>query len=200
MASVRLSETAGLLLAGGRSRRFGADKALAHYCGTPLMDAVAERFAGLAAFAVSARAQSSVERHAHERGLPTVHDRPEAPAGPLAGVWAGLHWANDLGLPLLATAPCDAPLLPRDLFPRLLASIGTAPAVYARTAHSAHPLCAVWRVDLLASMTALLRGGQHPSVRGLLEELDAAAARFEDERAFLNANTPAVLVDLERAA
>jgi molybdopterin-guanine dinucleotide biosynthesis protein A len=188
------------LLAGGRSSRFGAEKALACFRGAPMLDRVASRFADLAAFAVSARQGSGAERRAQELGVTVLHDAPSAPSGPLSGICAGLHWAKHLGLSFLATAPCDAPLLPRNLFPRLLASIGAAPAAYARTAQGAHPLCAVWSVRLLPPLTTLLDAGQHPSVRGLLAEIGVEAVYFPDERLFLNANTPNALAALERAA
>lgn len=192
--------TAGLLLAGGRSSRFGAEKALASFRGSPLMDAVAQRFAGLAAIAVSARPHSAAERRAHAQGYQVLHDAPSTPSGPLSGVCAGLAWANDLGLSFLATAPCDAPLLPDDLFPRLLQEINLAPAAYAQTGRGPHPLCAIWSVRLLAPLQLTLQDGEHPAVRGLLREIGAVAVSFADDRAFLNANTPEALAHLERAA
>ena len=194
------ARTAGLLLAGGRSQRFGMEKALAYFRDAPMMDSIALRFDGLAALAVSARPDSGAERRAQQLGLPVLHDAPAFPAGPLAGVCAGLQWATGLGLSFLATAPCDAPLLPLDLFPRLLAAIGTAPAAYARTQQATHPLCAVWSVRLLATLRAPLNAGKHPSVRRLLADIGAKPVSFADERAFLNANTPDALTDLERAA
>jgi molybdenum cofactor guanylyltransferase len=200
MDSDLCARTAGVLLAGGRSQRFGAEKALARFRGAPMMDLVARRFAGLAAFAVSARPHTETERRARRLSIPVLHDAACAPAGPLAGVCAGLRWAEALGLTHVAVAPCDSPLLPLDLFPRLLAEIGTAPATYARTAGGPHPLCTVWSVRLLAPLAISLDLGEHPSVRGLLADIGALAVRFADERAFLNANTPQALLDLESAA
>jgi molybdopterin-guanine dinucleotide biosynthesis protein A len=55
-------------------------------------------------------------------------------------------------------------------------------------------------VRLLAPLAISLDLGEHPSVRGLLADIGALAVRFADERAFLNANTPQALLDLESAA
>jgi molybdopterin-guanine dinucleotide biosynthesis protein A len=197
---VLCARTAGLLLAGGRSQRFGTEKALAYFREAPMMDVIALRFGGLGALAVSARPNSGAEQRARQLGLPVLHDAAAFPAGPLSGVCAGLQWATELGLSLLATAPCDAPLLPMDLFPRLVAAIGASPAAYARTFHKDHPLCAVWNVRLLATLQAKLNAGVHPSVRRLLADIGAKPVSFADERAFLNANTPDALTELERAA
>lgn len=194
------ARTAGLLLAGGRSRRFGAEKALARFRNAPMMDAVIERFQGLAAVAVSARRGAGAERRALMLGLPVLHDAPLTSAGPLAGVCAGLNWAAGLGLSFLATAPCDAPLLPSDMFSRLLEQIGTAPAAFARTNGGEHPLCAVWSVRLLVPLWITIESGEHPSVRALLADIGAEGVSFPDERSFMNANTPDTLSELERAA
>jgi molybdopterin-guanine dinucleotide biosynthesis protein A len=188
------------LLAGGRSQRFGAEKALAGFHGVPMMDVVARRFVGLAAFAVSARPRSATESHALQVGFSILHDDPSSPPGPLSGVCVGLRWAQDLGLSFLATAPCDAPLLPMDMFPRLLDAIGDAPAAFAKTGERMHPLCGIWNVRLLAPLTISLSNGEHPAVHRLLTDIGAIGVSFPDERAFSNANTPVALTDLERAA
>jgi len=200
MADNTLGHTAGVLLAGGRSSRFGSEKALARFRGEFMLDVVARRFSGLAAFAVSTREDSAAARRACALGIPVLPDAPSHASGPLRGVCAGLRWAGAIGCEFLATAPCDAPLLPSDLFERLLCSMGEAPAAYAVTALGTHPLCAVWRVRLLAPLSMSLAEGEHPSVRQLLADIGASAIVFADEGAFLNANTPAALAEMERAA
>ncbi len=61
---------------------------------------------------------------AHAAGLPVLHDAPGDAAGPLAGVKAGLHMGARTRARALAVSPCDAPLLPEDLFARLIAAAG----------------------------------------------------------------------------
>ena len=194
------SRTGGLLLAGGRSCRFGAEKAVARFGDAVMMDAVLKRFAPLAAVAVSARSDSAAAAHARALGLELVHDNIAGPAGPLAGILAGLKWVRRRGACFLAIAPCDAPLLPTDLFWRLLCALGDAPAAFAVTSEGEHPLCAVWRVALLPCLQQALAEGEHPSVRSLLAEIGAARVAFADARAFANANTRAALAALERPA
>lgn len=192
--------TGGLLLAGGRSSRFGAEKAVAPFGGRLMMDAVLTRFGVLAACAVSARTESAAAAHAQALGLTILPDAPDAPAGPLAGIAAGLAWAKTAKFKVLATTPCDAPLLPLDLFPLLLASMGDAPAALAVTDAGEHPLCAVWRVEMAEYIAAELTDGRHPPVRALLAAHGARRVHFRDVHAFANANTPDALEALERAA
>ncbi|MBN8605460.1 MAG: molybdenum cofactor guanylyltransferase [Caulobacterales bacterium] len=192
--------TAGLLLAGGRSSRFGAEKAVAPFGGGLMMDSVLTRFDALAACAVSARAGSAAAAHAQTRSLTVLYDAADAPTGPLAGVAAGLTWAKASNFKALATAPCDAPLLPLDIFPVLLASMGDAPAALAVTDAGEHPLCAVWRVEMAEYIAAEFVDGRHPPVRALLAQYGARRVRFKDAHAFANANTRDALEALERVA
>jgi len=194
------SRTAGLLLAGGRSSRFGAEKAVARFGGALMMDAVAQRFAALPRFAVSARPDSAAAARARAMGVDVVIDGAGAPSGPLAGVFAGMLWAHGHNFSFLATAPCDAPLLPRDVFVALLGALGDAPAAFAVTVQGEHPLCAVWRCDLLPSLQRALADGRHPPVRGFLAGLGAVRVPFAEPLAFANANTQDALVALERTA
>ena len=195
-----LAAIAGLLLAGGESRRFGAEKAVAVFRGAPMMDAVAQVFSMLTAYAISARPNSCAERRAQQLGVPVVYDEAGVPRGPLAGLAAGLSWAARNGFDYLATAPCDAPLLPADLVPRLAERIAGKAAAFAVTAHGDHPLCAIWRVELLHPLRERLTQSHHPAVRAFLEENRAEAVRFDNPVSFANANRPDVLHELDRCA
>ncbi|HUO66977.1 MAG TPA: NTP transferase domain-containing protein, partial [Gammaproteobacteria bacterium] len=136
----------GVVIAAGRSRRFGAEKATAELLGKPLLMWAAERLGrSCALVAVNARPGSDTERLARARGLPVLHDAPGDAQGALAGVKAGLAWAEGLGARALACSPCDAPLLPDDVFERLIAAAGAGAAV-AETADGRQPLCSVWPV------------------------------------------------------
>lgn len=191
-----LVATGGVLLAGGLSTRFGAEKAVALLHDGLLMDAVCARFAPLAQFAVSARPGSAAAEHARARGLDVLHDDPTHPSGPLAGLAAGLAWAQRRSLRMVATAPCDMPLLPLNLFPSLLNHLRDAPAAFAVTMEGPNPLCAVWRTEVLSDLLARL-AEHHPSVQSFHVELGSIAVRFDDTKAFANANTREALSAIE---
>lgn len=194
------ARTGGLLLAGGQSKRFGAEKAVARFRGRTMMDCITDGFADFPHFAVSARPHAAAAERARARGADILYDNPDAPSGPLAGILEGLIWSHDHGLDFLATTPCDAPLLPRDLFARLSEAIGAAPAAYAVTMQGQHPLCAIWRVTLRTPLQETLAGGVHPSVRAFLAAHGAVSVYFDDAHAFANANTADALAALERKA
>lgn len=197
---IALTAIAGLLIAGGRSTRFGAEKALALFDGAPMMDRAISLFAGLPRLAVSARPGSGAEARARRLGIDVVYDDPMLPSGPLAGVLSGLAWAKHHGFEFLATAPCDAPCLPANMVAQLANGIGAARAAFAITPASQHPLCALWSVGLHDMLSERLCLGEHPAVRGFLADIGAQRVGFDEAPAFANANTPDALATLERGA
>lgn len=180
----------GLVLAGGRSSRFGSDKAMARLGGRPLLawslaalDCVCE------AVAVSARPGGAVAELARSLGRDALADDPAHPRGPLAGLAAGLAWAKARGFERLVTLPCDTPLVGAREIAALISTMGRAGAAYAVTAEGPQPLCAVWRVDLGEALAARLADGDHPPVRAFLAEIGALTAPFDDPVTFYNTNS-----------
>lgn len=189
---------AGVVIAGGRSRRFGGEKAAALFAGRPLLHWAVQALAGRCdAVAVNAPPDSAAAAMARTGGHAALSDDPGHPSGPLAGLAAGLAWAKGQGFAWLATLPCDTPLLTSVH----IAALGTPPdgagAAFAATAQGPQPLCAVWRTDIAATLAERLADGRHPSVRAFLAEIGAAPVFFADEALFADADTPEALAALE---
>ncbi|MEZ5994380.1 MAG: molybdenum cofactor guanylyltransferase [Hyphomonadaceae bacterium] len=179
------------VLAGGGSRRFGADKAMADFDGAPLIVRVGERLRAQA----DAIAVCGHEQGAALLGCALLPD-PEAPVcGPLLGVFAAMSWALGEGGAWLVTAPCDTPFIPLNMAERLVtaARAAHAQAAFAQTPSGLHPLCAAWSPQLATALGAQFAAGAHPQVRAAAP--DAPCVMFEDEDAFANINT---LEDFER--
>jgi molybdopterin-guanine dinucleotide biosynthesis protein A len=180
---------AGLVLAGGRSSRFGGEKAAAALGGRSLLIWAVNRLQATCGWvAVNARRGAQAEALAVAHGLPVLHDVAGDADGPLAGVRAGLSWAAGIGARALAVSPCDTPFLPDDLFARLIQAAGPGAAM-AATAEGRQPLCAVWPVDALPLVAEALAGGGHPPTWQVLERLGAIEVGFDGPEAFVNLNT-----------
>ena len=191
------TSVAGMVVAGGRSTRFGGEKAVAELRGQPLLVWAVRRLQRACRdVAVNARVGTETESLAMREGLEVLHDAPGDPDGPLAGVKAGLAWAASRGARSLAVSPCDAPLLPEDLFVRLIEAAGEGAAM-AVTDEGRQPLCAVWPISALPFLTEALKDGAHPPTWRTLEALGAVPVRFDPPGAFANINTRE---DLEAAA
>jgi molybdopterin-guanine dinucleotide biosynthesis protein A len=189
---------AGLVLAGGQSRRFGREKAAALLRGRPLLAwSLSALDACCEVVAVSAAPGSEAETLARTAGRQVLRDDPSHPRGPLAGLAAGLAWAAAEGFDALATLPCDTPGVGAEQLRALIAALGEADAAYAMTDTGAQSLCAVWPMRAGPMLTAWLAAGDHPPVRRLLEDLGARAVMFADASIFRNANTPDDLAELD---
>lgn len=89
----------GAILAGGASRRFGSDKALALYQGRPLIAHVAE--------ALLAQCDALVICGRDWGGHVAVADLPGPGLGPMGGLCGALAHAQGLGYDEVLAAPCD---------------------------------------------------------------------------------------------
>jgi len=187
----------GLLLAGGRSSRFGSEKAVFELqSGLAMMDAPLNALrSACVRVAVSARVGGGAETRARRLDLPILVDDPAHPEGPLAGILAGLEWAAAVGADWLVTAPCDAPTVKDRLVKDLIAEvIKGAPAAVAVSGSNWEPLLAAWPVRTARlHLTTLLHQGTHPSVKTVLAELGALPVTGHDG---VNVNRPSDLTSL----
>jgi molybdopterin-guanine dinucleotide biosynthesis protein A len=191
------SPLVGLVLAGGRSVRFGGEKAVALLDGRPLLWWAAERLRSVCAnVAINVRPGTEAEAFARAANLPLLYDAPGDASGPLAGVKAGLVWAQEQAASALAVSPCDSPLLPHDLYARLREG-AEGGAALAETSDGRQPLCAIWPVTALGAVRAALVDGGHPPTWRLLEQLGARRVFFESRAQFANVNTREDLAAIE---
>jgi len=146
---------AGVLLAGGQSRRMGGgDKCLRLLGGQPILAHVIGR-ARPQVGPLVLNVNGDPARFA-DFGLPVAADVVEGFAGPLAGVLTGLEWAaaNAPGCDYVASFACDAPFLPTDLVARLAAARAEQGADLACAASQgrSHPVFGLWPVRLAADL------------------------------------------------
>ncbi len=183
------TSVAGLVLAGGRSTRFGGEKAVALLEGEPLLAWAARRLRTVCSdVAINVRPSTEAEAAALALGLPMLYDEEGDASGPLAGVKVGLIWAAERGARALAVSPCDAPLLPDDLYTRLRDD-AEGGAAMAATSDGRQPLCSIWPVAALPHVRQALAGGAHPPTWQVLEQLGARRVVFEHAEQFANVNT-----------
>jgi len=147
------TEATGFVVAGGRSRRMGRDKALLPWHGKTLLDHAVERLAGLCGriFVLCGR-----EPRYQDRGRPVIVD-PVRDAGPLAGIVAGLRVLEDEPGLFLAV---DLPQVPAALLGHLLDRAEGWDAVVPVSPGGPEPLCAVYTRACLQPAEHRLAAGE----------------------------------------
>lgn len=176
----------GVILAGGRSRRFGSDKVLARHRGETFLDR-------------SLRLMSSVFRNVvlvvnHPEkflGIPVTVLTDEIPfQGPAGGIVTALRSIKNDGLFVIA---CDMPLLSPETILHLLKKDDGSPLVLYRYQDGIEPLCAVYRLPLLPVLESRLRAGRR-DLHSLVQEtrlLKIQEIPFTGvSDSFRNVNTP----------
>jgi molybdopterin-guanine dinucleotide biosynthesis protein A len=194
---------AGVILAGGLSRRMGGgDKPLRPLGGRPILAHIVERARPQVSHLVL-NANGDPARFAGFK-LPVVADSVEGFAGPLAGILAGLDWAaaHAPQCRFMISFAGDAPFLPRDLAGRLLDAVADdkADIACATSNGQSHPVFGLWRVDLREDLrTALVKEHIHKvdrwTARHRLVEVEFPAEPVDP---FFNANRPDDLAAAEQ--
>ncbi|MFC2969197.1 molybdenum cofactor guanylyltransferase MobA [Acidimangrovimonas pyrenivorans] len=194
------SEVAGLVLAGGLSRRMGGgNKGLRTLGGKPMIAHVIDRLAPqVGPLAINANADPALY---DAFGLPVLADIHPGFAGPLAGILTGLDWAATQGLDLLATAATDTPFFPRDLVARLAALSGPDTIVLSRSPGGRQPVFGLWPVSLRDDLARWLEETETMKVLAFTDRHALAWADFAPDGPadpFFNANTPEELAEAEQ--
>lgn len=179
-------EVQGLILCGGRSQRFGREKAFAELHGVSLLSRAVEALAGWVRLPLllgtGAGGRPELLDHAREcwgrareRLVPgepcdplsqvrEVLDEPQG-VGPLGGLLAGLRAARSLnasGDGWLVALSCDLPAIESGFLLELLGRTRAAGACVGlpRTPEGVHPLAAVYHLNCLPAVAASLAAGE----------------------------------------
>lgn len=197
------ADITGLVLAGGRASRMGgSDKGLMALHGEPLALWALRRLAPQVGN-VMINANRHAEAYAR-LGVPVHADTWPGFQGPLAGFATALAHART---PWLLTVPCDTPLFPLDLAPRLAQAAHGAgsPLAMAATPRAdgssqAQPVFCLLHHSLAESLNASLADGERSAMRWA-ERMGGCLAVFnqpgDDPQAFCNANTAEQLQALQ---
>jgi len=169
----------GVVLAGGQSTRFGSDKALAELGGRTLLARAYDTLGGFCELVVVAGREKGPGH--------VIPDWPRAGMGPLAGIAAGLHLAQDENYEAVLTCGVDSVNMPENL----LELLSPAPAYLAD-----QPVVGLWPTGACATLERILEGDGRHSMLAFAEAVGARAVKTKSQSA--NINTPADLAAMEQ--
>lgn len=190
----------GIIVAGGKSRRFGSDKASANLRGRPLLQWVRDALAPVVDEIVVVTAAGQTLPPMHPSIPVTAVEDREPGRGPLAGLATGFAVAAS---PVCFATSCDAPLLQTRVVERVVAALGSHAAVLPQVGGYPQPLAAAYRRELaLAAAEAALAAAVNKVIAAFagLDVLALGEDRLTpvdpDLRSFRSANTPEELASL----
>jgi molybdopterin-guanine dinucleotide biosynthesis protein A len=194
MIPVPRSAVLGAVLAGGRSRRFGSDKAFAELGGESLVRRAARSLDAAAGRVVVVA--NDLERHLLE-GV-TVRQDLIPGVGPLGGLHTAVSWAAEEDLGGVLVLATDMPFVPPSLLRALVARLGPGVAVVPKSSsrRGCEPLCAAYDVACLPAIEAAIERGDRAvvsffaDVEVLYLDLADVSSHGDPDRIFFNVNRP----------
>ncbi|MCB1378781.1 MAG: molybdenum cofactor guanylyltransferase [Alphaproteobacteria bacterium] len=188
----------GIVIAGGQSRRMGAEKTLLQIGDQTILQRTLERLSAQVD-QVALNANGNVDRLA-AFGLPIIPDRRTDLGTPLAGLHAGLSWAVEHDFDHVVTVPSDCPFLPADLVGRFTRR-PTRPTI-AASLGQCHFLTGLWPTRCLDLLGEAI---DQRHLRSMKSWASAAQVEIETWQAekfdpFFNVNTPDDLAEAVQIA
>lgn len=194
MSEAGASGILGAVLAGGRSRRYGSDKAFAELDGVRLIERAARALRPAA---------HRIVVIANDVGSHAAGDLPVRPdlvpgIGPLGGLHTAVTWAAEEDLAGVVVVATDMPFVPAslvvDLAARLEPGVAVVPASHGPRGFE--PLCAAYAVECLPAIRAAVERGDRAvisfftAVEVRVVALAEVSAHGEPETMFFNVNRP----------
>ncbi len=187
--SGKVPDVTGVVLAGGRSRRYGRNKALVPFDGVPLIERVVSILEQVFHKVILSANELDAYRYL---GLPIISDVYSG-VGPLAGVHASLSALSDTSGFFVA---CDMPFLNPTLIRHMARLFPNAEAVVPRVGSNVEPLHAVYRKGCIDAVERAIQRGE----RGIVSFYPDIRIRYVEESeirvfepnldAFVNVNRP----------
>lgn len=190
-----ISDITGVILCGGKSSRFGSDKAFATYGGRSFFDRIADVMRSVFEKVIVV---TNSPHHYSDRTFIVLED--EIPhQGPMGGIITALRFIHEHNGTAIFVVACDMPLLRETLIRKMLAADdGSALLAYEREGRI-EPLCALYRCLLLPFLESRQQEGRY-ALHTLAQSLKTVRLlTLEDEEALLlwNVNTPEDLNAIE---
>jgi len=194
----------GVILAGGLSRRMeGPEKTLLKLNGKTLVSHVAEKLA-LQTPQIILNVNGDANRFSN-LGLPTQEDTVEGYAGPLAGVLAGMRWAQqNTNVSHIITAAADTPFFPKTYVAEMCktAKQNNADIALASSNGRRHPVFGLWPVKHADELEHFLIIEENRKVMLFVERYSNCIVNFNNYKndidPFFNVNTPDDMIMAEK--
>ncbi|MFA5974060.1 MAG: molybdenum cofactor guanylyltransferase [Lentimicrobiaceae bacterium] len=177
----------GIILAGGKSSRMGAEKGLQELCGKPLIHYAIEALSGLCNTIIISSSSDAY----HSLGYKVVADVFPG-IGPMGGIYSALKQSETERNLVLS---CDLPFVSEELMSYILEnSTGYKVAVPWRGDQHYEPLCGFYHLSILDQINAFIENNNY-KLPDIFDEIRInklvinSELNFYQENLFLNVNS-----------
>ncbi len=189
----------GVVLAGGKSKRFGDDKTVAKLGNKSLLDHTVEKIEkNFNEILIISNNETSV---ANKKNIFSTKDLIEGHLGPLVGVLSAMEWIekNKKNYNWIATFPCDTPFFDENLIDKIknCPTNSSKKLFFLKSGIRRHNIFGLWSLELKDILLEDINKGQR-KVEEWANKIGSEIIEINDENDynFLNINTKE---DLEKA-
>jgi len=189
----------GIILAGGKSSRFGEDKSIAKLGDKTLLDHTINKIEN--EFTEILLISNNKEFNFKNNKIHVVEDCIEGQLGPLVGILTAMKWVikNKKNYKWIASFPCDTPFFDIKLISELKIKVKetSKKLIFLNSNKKRHNIFGLWSVDLIETLEEDIKNGLR-KVELWADKIGCENININEEKfdRFLNINTKK---DLEKA-
>lgn len=187
-----------VILAGGKSRRFGADKAVAKLGEKSLIDYTINKLEPkFAEILVITNNPMQVSKN----NIFFIKDTMAGQLGPLVGILSAMEWVknNDKNYEWIISFPCDTPFFEEEIIDKVINSQKSSDKklLFLKSGNKRHNIFGLWSIELMEQLRNDINQGAR-KVEDWANKIGTEIVEInsESDKSFLNINTK---LDLEEA-
>ena len=187
-----------VILAGGKSRRFGADKAVAKLGDKSLIDYTINKLEPkFAEILVITNNPMQVSKN----NIFFIKDTLAGQLGPLVGILSAMEWVknNDKNYEWIISFPCDTPFFEEEIIDKVINSQKSSDKklLFLKSGNKRHNIFGLWSIELMEQLRNDINQGAR-KVEDWANKIGTEIVEInsESDKSFLNINTK---LDLEKA-
>ena len=189
-----------VILAGGKSRRFGADKAVAKLGDKSLIDYTINKLEPkFAEILVITNNPMQVSKN----NIFFIKDTLAGQLGPLVGILSAMEWVknNDKTYEWIISFPCDTPFFEEEIIDKVINSQKSSDKklLFLKSGNKRHNIFGLWSIELMEQLRNDINQGAR-KVEDWANKIGTEIVEInsESDKSFLNINTKLDLEDAQK--
>ncbi len=188
----------GVILAGGKSKRFGEDKSNVKLGGKTLLEHTLNKITSKFKSIIIVSNSINLKNHI------VIKDCIGGQLGPLVGVLSAMKWIkkNNYSFKWIATFPCDTPFFSNSLIDKFIESSKSndTPLYFAKSENQRHNIFGLWSINLMKTLENDIIKNKYRKVEEWANKIGIKTINIDSKEVdlFFNINTKLDLAEAEK--